>query len=126
MTRQALDEATYDSAYQRGRGMTLDAAVDFALEAETEVRPPAPREPADTPLTRREREVAQLVADGMTNKDIAAKLIISQRTAEAHAEHILTKLGSPRVPKSPPGSPVKRGPNDNPLRPAHRTRSDNG
>jgi non-specific serine/threonine protein kinase len=44
-------------------------------------------------LTRREREVATLVARGMSNKDVAAKLVIAQRTAEAHVEHILTKLG---------------------------------
>jgi non-specific serine/threonine protein kinase len=44
-------------------------------------------------LTRREREVATLVARGMSNKDIATKLVIAQRTAEANVEHILTKLG---------------------------------
>ena len=43
-------------------------------------------------LTKREREVAELVATGMSNRDIAAKLVVSQRTAEAHVEHILTKL----------------------------------
>ena len=44
-------------------------------------------------LTRREWEVAQLVAEGLTNKDVAARLVISQRTAETHVEKILTKLG---------------------------------
>ena len=44
-------------------------------------------------LTRREREIADLVADGLSNKDIAAKLVISRRTAEGHVEHILGKLG---------------------------------
>ncbi|MGW5719917.1 helix-turn-helix transcriptional regulator [Amycolatopsis sp. NPDC003865] len=45
------------------------------------------------PLTRREREVAAHVADGLTNKQIAALLHISERTAESHVQHILTKLG---------------------------------
>jgi DNA-binding NarL/FixJ family response regulator len=45
------------------------------------------------PLTRRETEVARLVGRGLSNKDIAAALVISQRTAEGHVEHILTKLG---------------------------------
>jgi non-specific serine/threonine protein kinase len=44
-------------------------------------------------LTRRERQVADLVSRGLTNKQIAAKLVISQRTAQGHVEHILTKLG---------------------------------
>jgi non-specific serine/threonine protein kinase len=48
---------------------------------------------ASVPLTRRERQVAELVAEGMTNKDIAAKLTISRRTAEGHVDHILTKMG---------------------------------
>jgi non-specific serine/threonine protein kinase len=47
----------------------------------------------DIRLTRRELEVAGLVADGLSNRAIAAKLVISQRTAEGHVEHILTKLG---------------------------------
>jgi DNA-binding NarL/FixJ family response regulator len=44
-------------------------------------------------LTRRERDVALLIAEGLSNKDIAARLVIAQRTAEAHAERILAKLG---------------------------------
>jgi predicted ATPase/DNA-binding NarL/FixJ family response regulator len=44
-------------------------------------------------LTAREREVAALVAKGLTNKDIAARLVVSKRTVDAHIEHILSKLG---------------------------------
>ncbi|MBA3287538.1 MAG: response regulator transcription factor [Acidimicrobiia bacterium] len=46
-----------------------------------------------SPLTRREREVAGLVAEGLTNREIAARLFLSERTAENHVQHILTKLG---------------------------------
>ena len=45
-----------------------------------------------TGLTRRELEIAELVAQGMSNKEIAGRLVISTRTVEAHVEHILTKL----------------------------------
>ena len=46
-----------------------------------------------SPLTRREREIAGLIARGLTNRQIAAALHISQRTAENHVQHILAKLG---------------------------------
>ncbi|MGH3787443.1 MAG: helix-turn-helix transcriptional regulator [Pseudonocardiaceae bacterium] len=47
------------------------------------------------PLTPREREVAELVAHGLTNREIAARLYLSERTAQNHVQHILTKLDLP-------------------------------
>lgn len=44
-------------------------------------------------LTKREREVADLVEAGKSNREIAASLMISQRTVESHMDHILAKLG---------------------------------
>jgi DNA-binding CsgD family transcriptional regulator len=44
-------------------------------------------------LTRREREIAALVAHGLTNRQIADVLHVAERTAENHVPHILTKLG---------------------------------
>jgi non-specific serine/threonine protein kinase len=92
--RDALGQPAFEAAVQRGKRFTLDEAVAYAL-GEREAAPPAafPVAPELPQLTRREREVATLVAQGMSNKDIAAKLVIAQRTAEAHVEHILTKLG---------------------------------
>jgi DNA-binding NarL/FixJ family response regulator len=46
----------------------------------------------DEMLTAREREILQLLADGMSNSDVAAKLFISQETVKSHVRHILTKL----------------------------------
>jgi DNA-binding NarL/FixJ family response regulator len=43
-------------------------------------------------LTAREREILQLLADGMSNADVAGKLFISQETVKSHVRHILTKL----------------------------------
>ena len=44
-------------------------------------------------LTAREREIAVLVARGLSNRDIAARLVISKRTVDAHVNHIFAKLG---------------------------------
>jgi DNA-binding NarL/FixJ family response regulator len=48
---------------------------------------------AVSPLSARELEVARLVARGLTNKEIGQHLYLSERTAENHVQHILTKLG---------------------------------
>jgi DNA-binding CsgD family transcriptional regulator len=48
------------------------------------------------PLTAREFEVARLIADGMTNPEIAGQLTLSPKTVSAHVEHILAKLGVAR------------------------------
>ena len=94
-----------------GRGHAGDAAraralaEDAARQAEAlgmtpfATRSTALRERLDAaaaaPLTRREREVAQLVAGGLTNREIAARLHVSERTAQNHVQHILTKLDLP-------------------------------
>ncbi|MEO3806992.1 LuxR C-terminal-related transcriptional regulator [Nonomuraea sp. B1E8] len=91
-TRKALGETAFDTAVRRGARMPLDEALAYVLQEE----PPSGRGDGSerrTRLTRRESEIAQLVARGLTNKEIAASLVISQRTAEGHIEHILTKLG---------------------------------
>jgi DNA-binding NarL/FixJ family response regulator len=53
---------------------------------------PAPSE-APAVLTAREREIADLIAEGLSNREIASRLTISVRTAETHAQNILMKLG---------------------------------
>jgi predicted ATPase/DNA-binding CsgD family transcriptional regulator len=92
-TREALGEAVFQAAAEHGAGLSRNDALAYALH---EGRPaPDPQERADRPpaLTRREAEIAQLVAQGMSNKEIAAALVIAERTAEGHIEHILNKLG---------------------------------
>jgi DNA-binding NarL/FixJ family response regulator len=56
--------------------------------------PGHPEAPARQLLTRREREVAVLVAEGLTNKAIAWRLVISKRTVDVHVQHILAKTGA--------------------------------
>lgn len=68
----------------------------YAAGPEPEAIPPAGAEAAEgasVPLSRREREVAQLVAGGLSNKEIATKLFLSERTVDNHVHHILDKLG---------------------------------
>jgi DNA-binding NarL/FixJ family response regulator len=70
-----------------GRGDRIAAALRLAAEP----APPHPRQ--DLPLTRREHEITQLIATGLTNRQIAARLVIAQRTVDTHVAHILAKLG---------------------------------
>jgi DNA-binding CsgD family transcriptional regulator/tetratricopeptide (TPR) repeat protein len=56
-------------------------------------RQPARSEPDAHPLTQREREIAALIAQGLTNRAIAERLVIAERTAETHVSNILGKLG---------------------------------
>ncbi len=89
--RTELGEATFAAARDKGRAMTPEQAVEYAL-ASTEAAPRKVRSAADL-LTAREREVAALVARGLTNRQIAAKLVVTERTAETHVQNILNKLG---------------------------------
>ncbi|QIZ37812.1 LuxR C-terminal-related transcriptional regulator [Saccharopolyspora sp. ASAGF58] len=90
--RDTLGDPAYNAAFQHGQHLSLEEAVAYAL-GENPASQPTTAPSAAPQLTRREREVAQLIAQGLTNKDIATTLVISPRTAEAHVEHILTKLG---------------------------------
>jgi non-specific serine/threonine protein kinase len=95
-TRQALGETAFQAAYHRGLDLPAEDALACALQQPPEKpqeKPPARAVSEAAPLTPRELQVARLIAEGRSNKEIAAELVISQRTAENHVEHILTKLG---------------------------------
>lgn len=93
--RASLGARAFETAHREGAGLDLDSAIDCALGEQPAGpgSPSASRQSAVVELTRREREVAGLVAEGLTNKAIAGRLVISVRTAQGHVEHILTKLG---------------------------------
>ncbi|GDY31528.1 LuxR C-terminal-related transcriptional regulator [Gandjariella thermophila] len=92
MTRHALGDHAYEKAFRRGSELSPDEVIGYALEERAEPGGAAD-EPAPGGLTRRERQIAELLAEGYSNKKIAATLVISERTAESHVENILKKLG---------------------------------
>jgi len=90
---EGLGQRKFDIAYSGGLAMTLDEAVAFAVEDRLPSRPPAVRTETKTSLTRRELEVARLIAEDMTSREIASTLFISERTVETHVTNMLNKLG---------------------------------
>jgi non-specific serine/threonine protein kinase len=86
--RNALGVERFAAAHRRGMAMSPGEAIALArgeasATAAADVRP----------LTRREREIAALVAKGMVNREIAERLFLSKRTVDSHIEHIFAKLG---------------------------------
>jgi predicted ATPase/DNA-binding SARP family transcriptional activator/DNA-binding CsgD family transcriptional regulator len=96
--RSRLSEAEWEVEFAEGRNMGLEEAVEYALSEEettTPVPPAADRPSANvsSALTRREKEIAALVARDLTNRQIAKELVVSERTVENHVANILKKLG---------------------------------
>jgi len=93
--KAALPPAEFEEVWRIGRTLDLDAAIQLTLDAPGSPGPVMPRQAVkgrDT-LTPREREVAVLIARGLSNREIAAKLRVAERTAISHVEHIMNKLG---------------------------------
>lgn len=97
LARVALGEEAFRSAWFTGQTLTIAQVVEeVAVLRGDLVRSTSPAgngsaQPGSL-LTPREHEVAALIASGLSNRDIATKLIISERTAANHVEHILNKL----------------------------------
>ena len=92
--RAQLEESAWTEAWEEGRAMSVEAAVEYALsEGEPSAASPSstPEHPAG--LTSREVEVLGLVATGMTNAQVAHRLFLSPRTVQRHLNSIYRKLG---------------------------------
>ena len=98
LARTQLDEEEFAAAWSEGKGMPLEKVIEHALsDVETAPTPALASEEVPTsarpaPLTRREQEVAALVARGYTNRRIAEELHLSERTVTTHVGKILKKL----------------------------------
>ena len=91
--RAQLGTAAFDAAMSGAAAMSPERAL--ASSAQSHWSSTAPRQPAHEipPLTRRQLEIARLVAAGRSNKEIALQLFIDSRTVETHVYNILNKLG---------------------------------
>jgi predicted ATPase/DNA-binding SARP family transcriptional activator/DNA-binding CsgD family transcriptional regulator/Tfp pilus assembly protein PilF len=90
--RSRLDEAAWAAEFARGRAMGWKEAVEYALSEEGISAPEQPQDHGIPALTPREQEIAALVAQGMTNRRIAAELVLSEHTVATHVRRILKKL----------------------------------
>jgi DNA-binding NarL/FixJ family response regulator len=102
--RSTLEQSAFDTAWESGAALPLDGAIAEATRTlrEIAVAPPAPAPvPAvagltgavGSDLTPREREVLRLLVEGRTDREIAAALFVTPKTASNHVANILAKLG---------------------------------
>jgi predicted ATPase/DNA-binding CsgD family transcriptional regulator len=91
---QAIGRSAFDAAFARGRAMMIGQGVAFAVDDKDPPKPaPAVTAAPDTELTRRQLEIARLIAEDLTNRQIADRLFLSERTVETHITNMLNKLG---------------------------------
>jgi predicted ATPase/DNA-binding CsgD family transcriptional regulator len=89
----ALGASRFEAEFKAGSRLGRDAAVRLALGKPGHVAAAAPDGAGVGLLAKREAEVARLVADGLSNKEIGARLFISEHTVDSHVRSILNKLG---------------------------------
>jgi non-specific serine/threonine protein kinase len=97
--QNALGPETIACILAEGQMLSMDEAIDLALaegqRAMAKESPPTPgaQHGSTRLLTPRQQEVAMLVAQGLTNHQIAERLVVTERAVAAHIEHILDRLG---------------------------------
>jgi DNA-binding NarL/FixJ family response regulator len=91
--RARVGETAFEAALDDGLAMSAEQAVEYALED-----PATPHDDtipaAQAGLTRREVEVLRLVAKGLSNREIATDLVLSEHTVHRHVANVLAKLGA--------------------------------
>jgi non-specific serine/threonine protein kinase len=91
--RDDLGQARFADLFTQAAGSGRDQVVKAALDNTDDLRVTDGRGEAAGLLTKREWEIADLVAAGLSNREIASRLVIAKRTVDAHVEHIFAKLG---------------------------------
>jgi non-specific serine/threonine protein kinase len=89
---RALGPEDADTLRHAGRTMPVQQAADLAMAVAVSAAPDEPDRSHEVPLTPRERQVVALVASGRTNRQIGRVLGISEKTAEVHLHHVMSKL----------------------------------
>jgi DNA-binding CsgD family transcriptional regulator len=89
----ALGASRFDAEFKAGSRLSRDAGVRLALGEPGQVAVAASDGAGAGLLAKREAEVARLVADGLSNKEIGSRLFISEHTVDSHVRSILNKLG---------------------------------
>jgi len=88
--RDGLGNEVFDTEVEAGRNMTIDEALSLALRGKGGRRRPSSGWESLTPA---ELEVVRLVSTGLTNPEIAERLLVTRGTVKVHVSHIFTKLG---------------------------------
>jgi DNA-binding CsgD family transcriptional regulator len=88
--REALGQNDFDAAWAEGAALSTDEAIAYAQRGRGERKRPTSGWGSLTPM---ENDVVRLVAEGLGNKDIGARLFISPRTVQTHLTHVYAKLG---------------------------------
>ena len=88
--RDALGEGAFDAAWAEGAALSIEQAIAYAQRGRGKRKRPTSGWESLTPT---ETDVVRLVSEGLANKDIAARLLISPRTVQTHLTHVYTKLG---------------------------------
>src|SRR5438132_12431169 len=95
LAKVAIGASKFGAAVKAGKGLTRDEAIRLALgEPAQAAAAAAANGEGSAPLGKREADVARLVAGGLSNKQIGARLFISERTVDSHVRSILNKLGA--------------------------------
>ena len=90
LARRSLEPGAFEAAYREGRSLAVAEAVAYAERGRGERKRPSSGWAGLTPM---ERQVADLVAEGLRNTDIASRLFVAPSTIKTHLAHAFAKLG---------------------------------